>query len=88
MQVAGFLSDAIIQSYRVSLGDTAGDQELFFDPGENFTDFHQIVRLCQEPSLLGDRLLGALAAMADSAENISDKGIILILNSCILLLST
>ena len=73
-QVAGFLSDAIIQSYRVSLGDAAGDEELFFDPGENFADFHQIVRLCQEPSLLGDRLLGAVAAMADRSDQISDKG--------------
>ena len=58
----------------MSLGDTAGDEELFFDPGENFADFHQIVRLCKEPSLLGDRLLGAVAAMAESMEQISDKG--------------
>ena len=79
-QVAGFLSDAIIQSYRVSLGEGTGNQELLFDPGENFSDFYQIVRLCQEPSLLGDRLLSALASLADSPEQISDKGSLFVLS--------
>ncbi|XP_053405680.1 spatacsin-like isoform X2 [Mercenaria mercenaria] len=72
-QVAGFLSDAILQSYKVSVGDTDGGQELFFDPGENFADFHQIVRLCQEPSLLGNRLVDSVASMSGNLEQVNDK---------------
>lgn len=75
-QVSGFLSDAILQSYKVSLGEVvAGDQEMFFDPADNFSDFHQIVRLCSEPSLLGNRLLDAVASMSGELEQTSDKGL-------------
>ena len=77
IQVAGFLSDAILQSYKVSIGDTDGNQELFFDPGENFSDFHQIVRLCQEPSLLGNRLLDSVASLSGNLEQLNDKGLCL-----------
>lgn len=73
--MAGFLSDAILQSYRVSLGDVKhGEQELFFDPADNLSDFHQVVRLCREPSLLGNRLLDAVASMAGELEQTSEKG--------------
>ena len=76
-QVAGFLSDAILQSYKVSLGEMkAGDQEVFFDPADNF---HQVVRLCSEPSLLGNRLLSAVAMMGGGLEETSDKGFIMFL---------
>ncbi|KAH3730075.1 spatacsin-like isoform X1 [Dreissena polymorpha] len=73
-QVAGFLADAILQSYRVTLGDVkSGDQEMFFDPNDSTTDFHQVVRLCTDPSLLGNRLVEAVAAMALPLEDTSDK---------------
>ncbi|WAQ97767.1 SPTCS-like protein [Mya arenaria] len=73
-QVAGFVADAILQTYRISLGDViAGDSEMFFDPSDNMTDFHQIVRLCREPSLLGNRLVDSVALMAGDLEDMSDK---------------
>ena len=76
--MAGFLADAILQTYRISLGDViAGNQEMFFDPSDNMVDFHQIVRLCSEPSLLGNRLVDAVAAMAGDLEETSDKGCVL-----------
>ncbi|KAL4227664.1 Spastic paraplegia 11 (autosomal recessive) [Mactra antiquata] len=72
-QVAGFLSDAILQSYKVSLGDALGDRDLLFDPRENFADFHQIVRLCIEPSLLGNKLVDIAASLGEDHDNLDDK---------------
>lgn len=46
---------------------------MFFDLMENFADFHQIVRLCQEPSLLGNRLIDCVVSVSDDPEQTSAK---------------
>ncbi|KAL3867490.1 hypothetical protein ACJMK2_044692 [Sinanodonta woodiana] len=60
-EVAGFLSDSIVQSYR---------SKLLLSPEEIQEDLSQIVWLCPEPSLLGDRLLEAVSSLAGDHEDI------------------
>ncbi|KAK3606037.1 hypothetical protein CHS0354_025081 [Potamilus streckersoni] len=72
-KVAGFLSDSIVQSYQSSLyGDSKGASqgELLLSPEEIQDDLSQIVWLCPEPSLLGDRLLEAVGSLSGNHEDI------------------
>ncbi|XP_064608291.1 spatacsin-like [Liolophura sinensis] len=66
--VAGFLSDAIVHSLKIfnSSGDASStsSSDLIFHPAEGATEFSNLVRLCHDPSMLGDRLLDAVAALA------------------------
>ncbi|XP_070207763.1 spatacsin-like isoform X2 [Littorina saxatilis] len=76
LEVASFLVDEIVKSLRIYLGGKdgfdagtgqRGTSELIFRPTEGGEVFSQLVSLCAEPAILGDKLLMALAAMADTA---------------------
>ncbi|KAK7503511.1 hypothetical protein BaRGS_00005050 [Batillaria attramentaria] len=76
-EVASFLVDEIVKSLRIYLGGKDGFEigsaargqldtsELIFRPTEGGEVFSQLVSLCGEPAILGDKLLNALATMAD-----------------------
>ena len=52
----------------------SGTSELIFRPTDGGKVFSQLVSLCTEPAILGDKLLTALAAIADDASEHSQSG--------------
>ena len=54
----------------------SGTSDLIFRPTEGGEVFSQLVSLCAEPAILGDKLLNALAAMADDPSEPSHSGVL------------
>ncbi|XP_070541627.1 spatacsin-like [Ptychodera flava] len=70
-ELAGFLSDAITHSLSIFTGyedDDAPDSggELIFSPIQNRENFINLVKLCDNPAVLGNRLLDTAASFASS----------------------
>lgn len=65
-----------ILSVSFTTGDTSSSSssDLIFHPAEGTTEFSNLVRLCPDPSLLGDRLLDAVAALAGNEADPSQAG--------------
>ena len=57
----------------ISAGES-GTSDLIYRPTEGGEVFSQLVSLCTEPAILGDKLLHALAAMADDPSEPSQSG--------------
>ena len=53
---------------------SSGTSELIFRPTEGGEVFSQLVSMCADPAILGDKLLHALATMADDAPEPTHSG--------------
>ncbi|XP_077989349.1 spatacsin-like [Glandiceps talaboti] len=70
-ELAGFLSDAITHSLSVFTGYDFTDApytggELIFSPVSNKENFPMLVKLCDDPAVLGNRLLDTAISLASS----------------------
>ncbi|XP_076102993.1 spatacsin-like isoform X1 [Mytilus galloprovincialis] len=72
-EVAGFLSESFVTSYKVKHGLIAvkDKRELIFD--ESIGVVTQFIKLCSDPSLLGDRLLDAVTSLSVDQDLMSPK---------------
>ncbi|XP_046337180.2 spatacsin-like isoform X1 [Haliotis rufescens] len=80
-QVASFLSVSIIKALKVSMGGQSGQgmkasspRDLMFNPIERISMFDQFIKLCKEPSRLGENLLEASLALGDCSDDLHSSG--------------